>query len=159
MNSDSQEPRPLGATTEHDDEMDQSDDEMEIPYTQNLGIVSDSLLALEMSGSKTEPLRAATWRGTPSLWRETQRGTYKSETKPYLTMPWKHVKQKDLDEAHTGQQSILSNLKFLCEMLDGTAAAAIFKKLPRYSLSSRSSDGIQIRKRASSSARYLNYCR
>jgi hypothetical protein len=58
MNSDSQNPRPSGAATEHDDEMDQSDDErMEIPYTQNVGAVSDSVLALEMSDMKTEPLR------------------------------------------------------------------------------------------------------
>lgn len=58
-----------------------------------------------------------------------QRGTGTdggSGTKPYVTMPWKKLKFADLG----GQQSILSNLKFLCEKLDAAAAPAIFQKLP-----------------------------
>jgi hypothetical protein len=43
-------------------------------------------------------------------------------------MPWKHVKQKDLDEANTGQQSILSNLASFVRCL--MVAAAIFKSYP-----------------------------
>jgi hypothetical protein len=49
------------ATTEHDDEMDQSDDEMEILTLKFGFIVSDSLLALEMSGSKRNRCDLATW--------------------------------------------------------------------------------------------------
>lgn len=52
-----------------------------------------------------------------------------SGTKPYVTVPWKELRKEDLDGSNKGQQSSLSNLKFLCERLDA-AAAATFQKLP-----------------------------
>jgi hypothetical protein len=48
---------PTTPSSVDDNDDDRYDSDMEVPYTQNLGILSDSVLALEMLDKKTEPLR------------------------------------------------------------------------------------------------------
>lgn len=54
-------PQVADTSTEYDvddvDDDDMNDSDMEVPYTQNLGIIDDSVLALELSEKKNEPLR------------------------------------------------------------------------------------------------------
>jgi hypothetical protein len=58
MISDSEEERPVAAAAgKPDEDMHDSDEDMKVPYNQDLGIVSDNALALELSKKKTEPLR------------------------------------------------------------------------------------------------------
>jgi hypothetical protein len=54
MSSDSEEERPPAAAARNPDEdMDDSDEDMEVPYNQDSGILSDNVLALELSRKKT----------------------------------------------------------------------------------------------------------
>jgi hypothetical protein len=83
---------PVSATSKEFDDDDMNDSDMEVPYTQNLGIFDDSVLALELSDKKNEPLRP----GDVILYnnpvfvagsRESIRVTQVMSTDPDLGMP------------------------------------------------------------------------
>jgi hypothetical protein len=115
MNSDSQEPRPLELPQSTTTRWTRATTRWKFLHS-NLGLS----LAIRYWHWKCQAPNgtAATWRRDPLVFVAGNAARYW-----YLTILDDAVETcetKDLDRAHTGQQSILSNLKFLCEMLDGT---------------------------------------